>query len=161
MLEIEAMALDEIIEYENNPKKHPEEQINSIAKSIQEYGARAPILIDDKNVIVAGHGRKLAAQKLNLQSFPVIRVTGLTDEQVKAYRILDNALQESEWDHEFLKIEFKELLSKGKDIELTGFSKIEVDDLFKEDEIPEQNKIIDEDELAKTSHECPKCGGKW
>jgi len=99
IFEIEFMILDEIIEYENNPKRHPGEQIDKIARSIKEYGAKVPILIDNKNVIIAGHGRKLAAKKLNLQTFPVIRVTDLTDNQVRAYRILDNELQEGEWDH--------------------------------------------------------------
>jgi len=58
-------------------------------------------------------------------------------------------------------VEFEELLNKEQDIELTGFSKVEVDNLFKEDEIPEENKTIDEDEMAKTSHECPNCGRRW
>lgn len=161
MFEVEFLDLNEIFEYENNSKNHPEEQIEKIAKSIQEFGAKIPILIDAENVIVAGHGRKRAAQKLNLRTFPVIRITDLTNDKIRAYRMLDNVLQKSEWDYEILKVEFEELLNKEQDIETTGFSKIEMDNLFKEDEIPGENKTIDEDKLAETSHECPNCGGKW
>ncbi|HMT01127.1 MAG TPA: ParB/Srx family N-terminal domain-containing protein, partial [Candidatus Absconditabacterales bacterium] len=100
------LPVDQLIPYEFNNKIHPEDQINKIANSIQECGFRSPILIDENNVILAGHGRLLGAKKLGLKEVPVIQFTDLTELQKKKYRILDNKLADlAEWNIENLKIE--------------------------------------------------------
>lgn len=109
-MEIVLFPVDQLIPYEFNNKIHPEEQINKIANSIQECWFRAPILIDENNVILAGHGRVLGAKKLWLKEVPVIKYTDLTEPQKKKYRILDNKLADlAEWNIENLKIELAEI----------------------------------------------------
>ncbi len=160
-MEIELVDLDQVSEYEKNVKVHTEKQIKQIADSIRAYGFKVPVLLDAENVLIAGHGRKRAAQSLGLKKVPAIRVTDLSEDKVRAYRILDNALAESSWDHELLKVEFGELFDEGFDLGLTGFDEKEINALYEEDRIPEDNKILDEDELAITKHQCPECGRKW
>lgn len=102
------LKLGEIIPYEFNNKKHSEDQINKIANSIKECGFRAPIIVDENNIILVGHGRLLGAKKLGLESIPVIKYTDMTDIQKKKYRILDNRLADlSEYDLDNLKIELE------------------------------------------------------
>lgn len=107
--------------YERNAKTHPEDQVKKIAGSISEFGFLIPILIDDQNIIIAGHGRYEAAKMLKLETVPTIRATGLTESQIKAFRIADNRLAESPWDDEALQEELRALLEGGFDIALTGF----------------------------------------
>ncbi len=102
--------LEELIPYEFNNKIHWEEQINRIANSIKEFWFLNPILIDDNNIIVAGHGRYEASKKLKLKKVPTITTENLTQEQIKKYRILDNRLADlSEYNLENLKLELEEL----------------------------------------------------
>lgn len=107
---LQNIPLDQLIPYERNNKIHTEEQVKKIAKSIKELWFRAPILIDENNIILAGHGRLAAAKKLKLKEVPVIQYTDLTEEQKKKYRLLDNRLSDlSEYDLENLKFELQEL----------------------------------------------------
>ena len=107
---LQHLSIDTLIPYERNNKIHDAEQIKKIAKSIKELWFRAPILIDENNVILAGHGRLAAAKKLKLKEVPVIQYTDLTEEQKKKYRLLDNRLADlSEYDLENLKLELQEL----------------------------------------------------
>lgn len=107
---LQTISIDKLLPYERNNKIHDEEQIKKIAKSIKELWFRAPILIDENNIILAGHGRLLAAKKLKLKEVPVIQYTDLTEDQKKKYRLLDNRLADlSEYDLENLKIELQEL----------------------------------------------------
>ena len=104
--------LTDLKEYENNPRKHTRDQINLIKNSISNFGFIVPIIIDENNVIVAGHGRYKAAGKLNLAEVPTIKITHLSDEQLKAYRIADNYLvDKSKWDKDILKIELIDISS--------------------------------------------------
>lgn len=107
---LQHISIDTLIPYERNNKIHTEEQVKKIAKSIKELWFRAPILVDENFVILAGHGRLAAAKKLKLKEVPVIQYTDLTEEQKKKYRLLDNRLADlSEYDLENLKLELQEL----------------------------------------------------
>ncbi len=108
-MKIEHLKLEEIIPYARNPRKN-EAAVVGVAASIKEFGWTQPIVVDAENVIVAGHTRFLAAQKLGLGGAPVVRAEGLTPEQIKAYRILDNKLAEAaEWNSELLALELDDL----------------------------------------------------
>jgi len=108
-MKIEKVAIDRIKPYKNNPRKN-EKSINFVKKSIEEFGFRVPILIDNDNEIIAGHVRFFAAKKLQLAEIPCIYVEGLTKDQIKAYRIADNAAgMNSEFDLSLLKIELEQL----------------------------------------------------
>ena len=107
---LQHLSIDTLIPYERNNKIHDAEQIKKIAKSIKELWFRAPILIDENNVILAGHWRLAAAKKLKLKEVPVIQYTDLTEDQKKKYRLLDNRLADlSEYDLENLRLELQEL----------------------------------------------------
>lgn len=95
--------------YPQNAKRHDETQIKNVAESIKQYGFVQPIVIDKDNVVVIGHCRLLAAKKLNMENAPCVMVDELTDEQVKALRLIDNKTNESEWDIELLTAELDEL----------------------------------------------------
>lgn len=138
-LKIEYVPVEDLIPYINNPKEHPEEQVNLIASSIKEFGFLNPIIVDKNNEIIAGHGRLLACKKLGIKEVPVIRAEHLTPIQVKAYRLADNRLTElGEWDMELVKVELENLMEMDFDIELTGFS---LDDVELDVEEEEEEKI--------------------
>jgi len=133
-MNITKVKLKDLTPYKKNQKKHPKSQVDKIAMSIKNYGFRVPILVNENNEIVAGHGRYLAAKKLKLETVPVHHIIDLTEEQIKAYRIADNKVAESDWDYEFLKDEFKELKDADYNLDLTGFDYDEIGDLLQEDE---------------------------
>jgi len=140
---IKTMEIREIKPYPKNAKKHPQKQIDLIAESIKKFGFDSPIIIDKNNEIIAGHGRYLAAKQLGLEEVPTISKETLTDEEVKAYRLADNKISESEWDMGLAVDELKELSAELFD--LTGFDKdllIEPDE--KDDIIPENPPAISE-----------------
>ena len=157
-MEITQREVDTLIPYVNNTRTHSQEQVQQIASSIKEFGFTNPILIDEKNGVIAGHGRIMAAQLLGIKEVPTITLTGLTEAQIKAYIIADNKLAlNAGWDEEPLKIELQDLIDNDFDIDLLGFSKEEIaelglDDLnidldldkTKEDDVPdiEENPII-------------------
>lgn len=118
---------DELIAYHNNNKKHPEEQVNMIALSISKYGFNNPVIIDNKNIVVSGHGRLLAAKQLNMSTIPWIMLENLTEDEIKAFRIMDNKSAISDWDYEAIANEIEYLQSQGVDTEYTGFSHDEID----------------------------------
>jgi len=125
------IALTALAPYPKNARTHSDEQVEKIAKSLQEFGFINPVLIDSKNMIIAGHGRVLAAKKIGMDKVPCVRVEGLTDEQIRAYILADNRLAEDAgWDDDILKAELQELKDNGFDISLTGFS---IDDISFED----------------------------
>lgn len=95
--------------YKNNAKKHPKEQVNRIAESIKEFGFTQPVLIDNNMEVVVGHGRILGAKQAGLKEVPTVMLEDLTEEQIKAYRLIDNKLNESDWDEVLLAQELEEL----------------------------------------------------
>lgn len=113
--------IKELKPYKKNAKKHPKEQVEQIANSIKEFGFTQPVLIDKNNCVVAGHGRILGAKKAGLKEVPTLCLDDLTEEQIKAYRLADNKLNESDWDKALLDEELKEL-SETFDMGLFGFS---------------------------------------
>ena len=121
--EIKNRELSELKPYENNTKNHPPEQINQIINSIKEFGFIDPVLINEKGVIIAGHGRYEASNKLKKDTIPTITIYDLSPEQEKALRIAHNKIGlNSGLDSVKLKQEVEELLSKGFDLNITGFS---------------------------------------
>ena len=113
-------SIKELKPYKKNAKKHPKEQIEQIANSIKEFGFTQPVLIDKNNCVVAGHGRILGAKKAGLKEVPTLCLDDLTEEQIKAYRLADNKLNESEWDFNLLDEEVS-MLSDSIDMSLFGF----------------------------------------
>ena len=99
----------ELKPYDKNAKKHDETQVANVAESIRQYGFVQPIVVDRNNVVVIGHCRLMAAKKLKMRSVPCLCVDDLTDEQVKALRIVDNKTNESAWDFDFLNMELPEI----------------------------------------------------
>ena len=137
---LQHLSIDTLIPYDRNNKIHDEAQIKKIAKSIKELWFRAPILIDENNIILAWHGRLAAAKKLKLKEVPVIQYTDLTEEQKKKYRLLDNRLADlSEYDLENLKLELQELNDERMNDLFSEFDlqlEEEERDEDKEDEVP-------------------------
>ena len=127
---VERVSRDELIPYSNNPKEHPEEQVNKIASSIKNYGWDQPIVVDGDGEIIKGHGRLQAAEKLGLDEVPVIWREDLSDAEAKAARIADNKTAESPWDDDLLATEL-EVLDDFDDVEL-GFDDGEIKDLLDE-----------------------------
>ena len=104
--EVQLVSTDDLVPYARISRVHGEEQVSQIAASIQEWGFTVPILVDEENTLIAGHGRLLAAQKLKLKQVPVMVARGWSDAQRRAYVIADNKLTEnSTWDEELLKVE--------------------------------------------------------
>ena len=135
------MKLEELKEYGNNPRLN-DEAVDYVAKSIEEFGFKVPIIIDKDNVIVAGHTRKKAAAKLGLKEVPVIVADDLNADQVKAFRLADNKVAEySEWDMDLLMIELNDIEFEMEDF---GFDEPEVIEEAEEDdfevEVPEEPK---------------------
>lgn len=119
-MQIVYKKIDEVIPYENNPRKN-DEAVDYVAKSIKEFGFKVPIIIDKNNVIVTGHTRLKAAKKLKLEEVPVIMADDLTEEQIKAFRLADNKVSEfAEWDNKLLDEELDDILNL--DMEEFGFS---------------------------------------
>lgn len=122
-MELTEIPIEQLIPYARNARTHSEDQVAQIAASIKEFGFTNPVLIDDDGGIIAGHGRVLAARKLNLLSVPVIKLDYLTKNQKRAYIIADNKLAlAAGWDEELLKLELEELNVREFDILLTGFN---------------------------------------
>ena len=120
---VERRPITELVSYARNARTHSDAQVDQIAASIREWGWTIPVLIDEAGLIIAGHGRVLAASKLNLRDVPVMVAVGWTEAQKAAYRIADNQLAlNAGWDEALLRIEFGELADVGFDMPLIGFS---------------------------------------
>ena len=115
-------SVDDLIPYVNNSRTHSEAQITQVASSIKEFGFTNPILIDEDNGVIAGHGRLLASKKLKLDQVPCIVLSGLSEAQRKAYVIADNQLAlNSGWDLDTLRVEVEHLTELDYDLNLLGF----------------------------------------
>tara|TARA_R110002072_G_scaffold246432_6_gene405710 strand:- start:3974 stop:5239 length:1266 start_codon:yes stop_codon:yes gene_type:complete len=154
---VEHWSLQRLIPYAKNARTHDDTQVSQIAGSIAEFGFVNPILVGDDNVIIAGHGRLMAAQQLGLDSVPVIVLHHLTESQRRALVIADNKIAENAgWNDELLKLELEELGDLGFDLDVIGFSDEELDELLGADD---QAGETDEDDIPEVEEEPISCLG--
>lgn len=131
MYEHKAIAIEALIPYALNSRTHSDAQVAQLAASIREFGFTNPVLVDEANNLIAGHGRVMAARKLGLEQVPAIVVTGLDDRKRRALIITDNKLAlNAGWDEEALRVELEDLA--GDFGALMGFSEDELAALLAE-----------------------------
>jgi hypothetical protein len=124
--DIVMVDINDIVPYDKNPRNN-DRAVDVVVKSIEEFGMKQPLVLDKNNIIVVGHTRRLALERLGVKKVPCIYANDLTDEQIKAYRIMDNKSNEfAVWDMDILNIELDELKAIDFDISLTGFDMSEV-----------------------------------
>lgn len=127
-MNVEYTLVRELQPYPNNARTHNKKQIRQIAKSIERFGFNSPVLINDRKQIIAGHGRVEAAKLIGMHAVPTVRLSHLSETDMKAYILADNKLAEKAgWDREILAIELQGLVALNYDIELTGFEMAEID----------------------------------
>lgn len=144
-MQIISKKIEEIKEYENNPRNN-DNAVEYVARSIKDFGFKIPIIVDKNNVIVAGHTRYKAAKELNLTEVPCIVADDLTDEQIKAFRLVDNKSAElAEWNLELLNIELENI----HDIDMNLYN-FELSELL--DNVIEDDYEIELPEEPKTKH---------
>lgn len=130
---IEHLATDALIPYARNSRTHSPEQVAQLARSIEQFGFTNPVLIDEHNTLIAGHGRVMAAQRLGLAVVPAIRLLHLSDAQRRAYVIADKKLAEQAgWNVAMLTREVEDLMAEHFDISLLGFGDDELAELLGE-----------------------------
>ena len=129
-MNIVQIKIESLIPYVNNARTHSDAQVAQIAGSIKEFGFNNPVLIDEESGIIAGHGRVLAARKLNLDTVPCIKLNHLSPAQRKAYILADNKLAlNAGWDNDILRLELADLKELDIDTDLTGFTLDEIAEL--------------------------------
>ena len=132
--EIEHVNIDTLIPYAKNPRTHSASQLDRLVQSLKEFGFTNPILVGDDMQVVAGHGRLIAAQAMNMTKVPVIKLSHLTEDQKRAYVIADNQLAlNSGWDDDLLQAELKALGDVGFDLTVLGWG----------DELPTFGETVD------------------
>jgi hypothetical protein len=157
---VERWSLDRIKPYPRNARLHSEEQVEQIAASMRKFGVTAPVLVDEDGVLIFGHGRLRAAQKLGLAELPVSVAAGWPEDDKRAYRITDNQLAlNSEWDLPMLKVELQELKLHDFDMPLLGLDDVKLVGFLAGATPPSEFREFDEN--VPTEHQCPKCGYKW
>ena len=160
---VERWKIERLVPYARNARTHSDEQVAQIAASIREWGWTTPVLVDEEGGIIAGHGRTLAAQRLQMAEVPVMVAKGWSDAKKRAYILADNQLaMNAGWDNELLHLELSELKELDFDLELIGFSADEIAALHMPDFAPateeEQGKL---DELDPKWIACPHCGKEF
>ena len=170
-MKIELRDIREIHPYEKNPRIN-DKAVDAVAASLKEFGFRQPIVIDKDDIIIVGHTRYKAAQKLGLEKVPVHVAEDLTDAQIKAYRIADNQTATiADWDYDLLPLELQELNNMDFNLELLGFDSDKLAQLLAsdveagltdEDAVPEPPKVATTKPgdlyLLGGKVKCPKCG---
>lgn len=143
-----------LIAYAKNSRLHSDEQVEKIAKSISEFGFLNPIIIDDDNGIIAGHGRVMAAKKLKIEQLPVVKAKHLSDAQKQAYIIADNRLAlDASWDNEILTSELQDLQLQDFNIDLLGFDDLELGELNISMHEMDSEGLTDEDDVPEIPDE--------
>lgn len=139
--------------YKNNPRNN-ENAIQEVVKSIKEFGFKVPIIIDNDNVIICGHTRLEASKVLKIKKVPCIVADDLTEEQIKAFRIVDNRVSEfSRWDFDKLKEELKNIKLDLFDYDIYDNLDISDNDFISDTEITKNKE--------KKEYICPKCGERF
>jgi site-specific DNA-methyltransferase (adenine-specific) len=136
-MEIKQIKINQLIEYKNNAKKHDEAQIKNVMQSIKEFGMVQPIVIDQNNTIIIGHCRFRALKRLKWEEVPCVRIENLSENEINKLRLLDNKLNESEWDFDLLTDQIAEIDWSDFDIDWNILETDEEPQEIVEDEIPE------------------------
>lgn len=148
-MKIEYKTLGELKPYERNPRIN-DNSVELVANSIDEFGFKVPIIVDKNNVIVAGHTRFLAAQRLGMEKVPCITADDLSEEQVRAYRLADNKVSErSEWDFGLLDTELLDLEELGFNMGDFGFEPFDIEE---EEKKKEKERNLERMELRAFEH---------
>lgn len=162
--QIEYLEVKSLIPYARNSRTHSDEQVAQVAASIKEFGFTNPVLVDQDGMIIAGHGRTLAAQRLQIKEVPCLRLSHLSEAQKRAYVIADNKLAlNAGWDDELLAVELRDLKDSDFDLSLTGFGDDELDIYlsgvdFEPGTEAEQGRL---DQLEPKFVTCPYCKNKF
>ena len=136
-MNITQMKIKDIKPYERNAKKHDETQIKNVMESIKQFGMAQPLVVDKEGVLIIGHCRLIACKRLKMKEVPVVRMDDLTQEQVDKLRLLDNKLNESEWDFDLLAEDVPELDFTDFDIDWGLPEEEETVEEIIEDEVPD------------------------
>lgn len=146
--QIERWPIDRLLPYAANARTHSPEQVAQIAGSIAEFGFNVPCLVDERGVLITGHGRVLAARQLALAEVPVIRLSHLSDAQARAFRLADNQIAlNAGYDDAMLATELARLREDGFDLDLLGFGQEDLDRLLAEIENGGEGAIAGDDEI--------------
>lgn len=164
-LRVDYISVNDIKEYENNAKEHPDWQIEQIANSIRAFGFNDPLALDEDNQIIEGHGRYLAAKRMAMKKVPCIYLKGLSEDEKRAYIITRNKLtMNTGFDLEKLRYELNALKVQGIDLCITGFENIELENILSEETEKElleiEDSFDDEEERGSEGLVCPHCGHK-
>lgn len=151
---VEFLLFDDLSPFPENAHTHPDKQLRQIAKSIRDFGWTSPILVDEYNTILAGHGRVMAARKhLNMDAGPCLRLSGLTDDQKRAYVLADNQLTKNGvWDLDLLRDELHALEALDFDLDSIGFDAEAIAKALTE-EIPDDEKDDKDAAYKDNGHE--------
>lgn len=159
--QLEHWLVSDLIEYARNPRKN-DHAVDKVAAAIREFGFRVPILAKSDKTVVDGHLRLKAAKKLGLETVPVILCDDMSEAQIKAFRISVNRVAEfAEWDNDLLRIEFEALKELDFDVELTGFSLDEIEELEIEEIAPEYEEDADGEVIEPPAEPKTKEGDVW
>lgn len=156
-MNIVMMNVADLVPHPGNAKMHPPEQVKAIAESIKNFGWDQPIVVNPSNVIIKGHGRRLAAIELGMKTVPVV-ISKNTDQHIdRLNRVLDNALTSQEYDPVLLHQDLKNLMEiDPKLVEKASFTV---------DTIPQINELVARGDASLfsllTKHKCPSCSYKW
>jgi ParB-like chromosome segregation protein Spo0J len=156
---LQARTVESLVPYARNARLHDDAHVAQIAASIREWGWTMPVLVDEHDGIIAGHGRVLAARKLGYVTVPVLVASGWSDAKKRAYVLADNKLAlNAKWDTALLAAELSDLRDVFA-LDLVGFSDDELAKLQRGASAPEEFKEYDGN--MATEHECPKCGYRF
>lgn len=150
-VEIQYRDVNELVPYDQNPRQN-EEAVQSVANSIQTFGFLVPIVVDEQDVIVAGHTRHEAAKLLQLTDVPVIVARDLSEDQIRQFRLIDNKVSElAKWDYDLLAGEITALQQSGIDFTRFGWSHEEIDCLTEvvADDCLSVGAVVEEEELER------------
>jgi ParB-like chromosome segregation protein Spo0J len=162
--QIEYIETGKLIPYARNSRTHSDDQVQQIMGSIKEFGFTNPVLVDGDGVIIAGHGRTMAAQRLGMKEVPCLRLSHLTEAQKRAYVIADNKLAlNAGWDTELLIVELRDLSSESFDLSTTGFTDTELEIYLSDADFSpgteaDQGQL---DQLEPKFVTCPHCNIKF